>query len=213
MAGRSGGGRSAPTPRSSTSTGRRARGTRGKLTLPVLGDQYGKVLEAGDLKLQFDAAAGTFHVAYYDQRFPIGVRRYPQLLRSTANLLDRGGIPLFELADRFAALYPRTPAPSKGGAPAGGVRAEGGAGRGRERHKRPRGARCHGRRAERHPRPARDLRAAARAFGGSGLPPRLLAGRQLRRSTTAASSTSTSWPVCAWSRARCSRPPIACCCA
>ena len=36
----------------------------------MLGDQYGKVLEAGDLKLQFDAAAGTFHVAYYDQRFP-----------------------------------------------------------------------------------------------------------------------------------------------
>ena len=31
-----------------------ARGVRGKVTLPVLGDQYGKVLEAGDLKLQFD---------------------------------------------------------------------------------------------------------------------------------------------------------------
>ena len=82
-----------------------ARGTRGKLTLPVLGDQYGKVLETGDLKLQFDAAAGTFHVAYYDQRFPVGVRRYPQLLRSTANLLARDGIPLFELADKFASLY------------------------------------------------------------------------------------------------------------
>ena len=82
-----------------------ARGTHGKLTLPVLGDQYGKVLETGDLKLQFDAAAGTFHVAYYDQRFPVGVRRYPQLLRSTANLLARDGIPLFELADKFASLY------------------------------------------------------------------------------------------------------------
>ena len=68
-----------------------ARRHRGKLTLPVLGDQYGKVLEAGELKLQFDAAAGTFHVAYYDQRFPIAVRSYPQLLHSTANLLDRGG--------------------------------------------------------------------------------------------------------------------------
>ena len=82
-----------------------ARGTRGKLTLPVLGDQYGKVLETGDLKLQFDAAAGTFHVAYYDQRFPVGVRRYPQLLRATANLLDRGGLALFELADRFTGLF------------------------------------------------------------------------------------------------------------
>jgi (1->4)-alpha-D-glucan 1-alpha-D-glucosylmutase len=81
-----------------------ARGTRGKITLPVLGDQYGKVLEAGDLKLQFDATAGTFHVTYYDARFPIAVRRYPQLLHSTATLLDRGGVPLFELADRFGAL-------------------------------------------------------------------------------------------------------------
>jgi (1->4)-alpha-D-glucan 1-alpha-D-glucosylmutase len=91
-----------------------ARGTRGKLTLPVLGDQYGKVLEAGDLKLQFDAAAGTFHVAYYDQRFPVGVRRYPQLLRSTANLLDRGGIALFELADGFAALVAEEAGPEQG---------------------------------------------------------------------------------------------------
>jgi (1->4)-alpha-D-glucan 1-alpha-D-glucosylmutase len=81
-----------------------ARGVRGKVTLPVLGDQYGKVLEAGDLKLQFDGALGTFHVAYYDGRFPIAVRRYPQLLHTTANLLDRDGAALFELADRFAAL-------------------------------------------------------------------------------------------------------------
>jgi (1->4)-alpha-D-glucan 1-alpha-D-glucosylmutase len=81
-----------------------ARGVRGKVTLPVLGDQYGKVLEAGELKLQFDAAEGTFSAVYYAERFPIAVRRYPQLLHSTANVLDRGGGPLFELADRFAAL-------------------------------------------------------------------------------------------------------------
>jgi (1->4)-alpha-D-glucan 1-alpha-D-glucosylmutase len=80
------------------------RGVRGKVTLPVLGDQYGKVLEAGELKLQFEAAEGTFYAAYFAERFPVTVRRYPQLLRSTANLLDRGGVPLFELADRFATL-------------------------------------------------------------------------------------------------------------
>jgi (1->4)-alpha-D-glucan 1-alpha-D-glucosylmutase len=57
-----------------------ARGVRGKVTLPVLGDQYGKVLEAGELKLQFDAAEGTFFAAYFAERFPITVRRYPQLL-------------------------------------------------------------------------------------------------------------------------------------
>src|SRR5919106_330340 len=53
-----------------------ARGVRGKVTLPVLGDQYGKVLEAGELKLQFDGAQGVFQVAYFDERFPIAVRKY-----------------------------------------------------------------------------------------------------------------------------------------
>jgi (1->4)-alpha-D-glucan 1-alpha-D-glucosylmutase len=77
---------------------------RGKVTLPVLGDQYGKVLEAGELKLQFDVAEGVFYVAYYDERFPIAVRKYPQLLHSAAGLLDREGARLFELADKFNAL-------------------------------------------------------------------------------------------------------------
>jgi (1->4)-alpha-D-glucan 1-alpha-D-glucosylmutase len=81
-----------------------ARGVRGKMTLPVLGDQYGKVLETGELKLQLDAAEGIFYVAYYDERFPIAVRKYPQLLRSAAGLLDREGARLFELSDRFSAL-------------------------------------------------------------------------------------------------------------
>ena len=81
-----------------------ARGVRGKMTLPVLGDQYGKVLEAGELKLQFDGAEGVFYVAYYDERFPIAVRKYPQLLHSAAGLLDREGARLFELADKFGGL-------------------------------------------------------------------------------------------------------------
>jgi (1->4)-alpha-D-glucan 1-alpha-D-glucosylmutase len=92
-----------------------ARGVRGKVTLPVLGDQYGKVLEAGELRLQFDAALGTFHIAYHPERFPAAVRRYPQLLRSTANLLDRSGGPLFELADRFAALFAEDAGPAQWG--------------------------------------------------------------------------------------------------
>lgn len=82
-----------------------ARGVRGKVILPVLGDQYGKVLEAGELRLQFDAAAGTLYVAYFDERFPIAVRNYPQVLLAAASLLDREGGRLFELADRFATLW------------------------------------------------------------------------------------------------------------
>ena len=108
-----------------------ARGVRGKVTLPVLGDQYGKVLEAGELRLQLDGAEGTFHVAYYDERFPIAVRRYPQLLQATASLLDREGAALFELAERFAALGAEEATPEQWlRAPPGGVRAQGGARRG-----------------------------------------------------------------------------------
>ena len=65
------------------------------------------------------------------------------------------------------------------GAPAGGVRAQGGAGAGGERCRRARRPRCRGRRAQRHARPARDVRAAPCAPGGPGLSPCLLAGREL----------------------------------
>ena len=119
----------------------------------MLGDQYGKVLEAGELGLQFDAALGTFHIAYYAERFPIAVRRYPPLLHSTANLLDRSGGPLFELADGSRRCSPTT-----------GLRAGPCAGRRRSRSRR------------RWPRPRRDpavragLDAGVAANGTLGLP-------------------------------------------
>jgi (1->4)-alpha-D-glucan 1-alpha-D-glucosylmutase len=78
-----------------------ARGPVGKVMLPVLGDQYGKVLEGGDLKLTFDASGGTFHVTYFESRFPIAVRHYPDLLRQAGNLLPEGGRALFGIAERF----------------------------------------------------------------------------------------------------------------
>jgi (1->4)-alpha-D-glucan 1-alpha-D-glucosylmutase len=78
-----------------------ARGPRGKIMLPVLGDQYGKVLEAGDLKLHFEASSGTFQVTYFENRFPIAVRHYPDLLRQAGNLLPEGGAALFEIAESF----------------------------------------------------------------------------------------------------------------
>lgn len=43
-----------------------------KILLPILGDQYGQVLERGELKLGF--ADGTFHLNYYDHKFPINPR-------------------------------------------------------------------------------------------------------------------------------------------
>ncbi len=81
-----------------------ARGVRDKLLLPVLGDQYGLVLEAGELQLGFDATAGSFAVRYYDNVFPIGLRQYSRLLQEAADRLGSAGGALTELAWRFGAL-------------------------------------------------------------------------------------------------------------
>ena len=54
-------------------------GARDKLLLPVLGETYGNVLEAGELKLAFEG--GGFAVHYYDRRFPISPHTYGMILR------------------------------------------------------------------------------------------------------------------------------------
>ena len=190
-----------------------ARGVRGKITLPVLGDQYGKVLEAGDLKPQFDGAEGTFHVAYHDQRFPIALREYPQLLRSTASLLDRDGAALFQLAEKFAALADDTsteqPAVRRQeafvlkaalaeAAREPGVRAALDAAV----------AALNG-----TPGPARDLPAPARAPRGSGVSARVLARRQLRDQLPPLLRHQSAGRAAHGVTARCSRRRIGCCCA
>ncbi|AKU91435.1 malto-oligosyltrehalose synthase [Vulgatibacter incomptus] len=62
-----------------------------KVLLPVLGDQYGAVLEAGDLQLEL--VQGTFSLRYYDHVFPINPRHYPSILRHRLDELsdDDGG--------------------------------------------------------------------------------------------------------------------------
>ena len=52
----------------------------GRLLLPVLGDHYGKVLEAGELRLHFNAEAGEFGLRYWDHRFPVDPCSYPGIL-------------------------------------------------------------------------------------------------------------------------------------
>lgn len=52
----------------------------GRVLLPVLGDHFGKVLEAGELQLHFDAEAGEFGLRYWDHRFPIDPSSYPVIL-------------------------------------------------------------------------------------------------------------------------------------
>ncbi|MDX1431100.1 MAG: malto-oligosyltrehalose synthase [Gammaproteobacteria bacterium] len=53
---------------------------RGKVLLPVLGDHYGAVLADGGLALEFDRERGELAVNYYEHRFPIDPRTYPEIL-------------------------------------------------------------------------------------------------------------------------------------
>jgi (1->4)-alpha-D-glucan 1-alpha-D-glucosylmutase len=69
----------------------------GRVLLPVLGDQYGAILERGDIKLLFDTAAGSFSLGYFEHRFPISPR-------TCAPILAAGGGSLAGLARDFAAL-------------------------------------------------------------------------------------------------------------
>ncbi|MFC7513827.1 malto-oligosyltrehalose synthase [Herbaspirillum sp. GCM10030257] len=57
----------------------------GKVMAPFLGQPYGDVLAAGDIKLQFDATRGKFFAAYYSHRFPIGPAGYAGVLRSAGS--------------------------------------------------------------------------------------------------------------------------------
>ncbi|HUK48512.1 MAG TPA: malto-oligosyltrehalose synthase [Terriglobales bacterium] len=52
----------------------------GKVLVPVLGDQYGTVLDRGELKLTFDMENGGFSIAYFKHRFPVNPREYPRIL-------------------------------------------------------------------------------------------------------------------------------------
>src|SRR5262249_22504452 len=75
---------------------------KGRVLLPVLGDQYGAILEKGEIELRFDAANGSFCFWYYEHRFPVSPFSYAEILRAGGNGLE-------VLAGEFDAL--RTMAP------------------------------------------------------------------------------------------------------
>lgn len=53
----------------------------GKIMAPFLGQPYGDVLSAGEIKLEFDDKRGKFFVAYYTHRFPVAPADYADILR------------------------------------------------------------------------------------------------------------------------------------
>ena len=87
---------------------------RGKVLVPVLGDHYGNVLDAGELRLDFDGEAGTLSVHYHEHRFPLDPRTYPLVIGRHADRLaarlgeDNPALLEFQsLIDAFASLPPR----------------------------------------------------------------------------------------------------------
>jgi (1->4)-alpha-D-glucan 1-alpha-D-glucosylmutase len=51
---------------------------RSKVLLPILGDHYGRVLESGDLRLEYDQ--GAFFIRYFETILPVNPRTYPQII-------------------------------------------------------------------------------------------------------------------------------------
>ncbi len=57
-----------------------------KLVVPTLGDQYGKVLENGELKVEY--ADGAFGIADYEHKFPVSPDSYPLLLEDVRERME-----------------------------------------------------------------------------------------------------------------------------
>jgi (1->4)-alpha-D-glucan 1-alpha-D-glucosylmutase len=73
---------------------------RNLVLLPILGDHYGRVLEAGEIRLS--RHGGRFEVSYQEHRMPVAPRSLDELLRAAAALC--GSPELAFLADSFGNL-------------------------------------------------------------------------------------------------------------
>lgn len=60
----------------------------GKILLPILGDAYGKVLENGELQMEFAPDIGTFRLHYYEHPVPINPSSYPIILGHRLDVLE-----------------------------------------------------------------------------------------------------------------------------
>ena len=60
---------------------------KGKVLLPILGDQYGLVLERGELHLGFED--GALSLQYFDNRLPVNPQAVGDGLRARPRAADR----------------------------------------------------------------------------------------------------------------------------
>jgi (1->4)-alpha-D-glucan 1-alpha-D-glucosylmutase len=58
-----------------------------RVLVPILGEPYGKVLESGQLRLEYEA--GAFRVCYFEHRFPLAPRTYALILRHRLQELEQ----------------------------------------------------------------------------------------------------------------------------
>lgn len=77
-----------------------------KVLLPVLGDQFGRVLEKGELKVHFDD--GRFWLDYYALRLPLGPRSTRPLIKRAVELLANPPVELVSILTAIEHLPPST---------------------------------------------------------------------------------------------------------
>ena len=84
-----------------------------KVLLPILGDRYGRVLEAGEFKLALED--GAFFLRYHEAKLPLNPRSYPHILgRAGKRLAEHEGSDFFNellsISTALAALPQRSTA-------------------------------------------------------------------------------------------------------
>ena len=84
---------------------------KGKVVIPILGDQYGQVLESGEIRLVHDRARAALVVEYYEHKLPISPWSYPIVLdrlaaayASAAGMGAAGRVEILDLVRAFTDL-------------------------------------------------------------------------------------------------------------
>ncbi len=60
-----------------------------KILLPVLGEQYGKVLENKEIQIAYDNGSGTFRARYFEHSFPLAPRSLQWILKPALRALTQ----------------------------------------------------------------------------------------------------------------------------